>query len=44
MEGKTKKSIEKFYLDNAELAANCQSLISPLVIPRGLEQVLTAEN
>jgi hypothetical protein len=26
------------YLDKAELAANCQSLISPLVMPRGLEQ------
>jgi hypothetical protein len=26
------------YLDRAELAASCQSLISPLVMPRGLEQ------
>ena len=26
------------HLDSAELAANCQSLISPFVIPRGLEQ------
>ncbi len=26
----------------AELAANCQSLISPLVMPSGLEQTLEA--